>query len=71
MELGARFAAWRQFRGLSQKQIAEKTGRSRALISQIESGETNPSRKTYDLIIAALGITTAEFEGLVPVKAVA
>ncbi|TGR71754.1 XRE family transcriptional regulator, partial [Mesorhizobium sp. M2D.F.Ca.ET.223.01.1.1] len=32
---------WRQYRDLSQEQLAERVGKSRGLISQIESGVTD------------------------------
>ena len=40
---------WREFRGLNQEQLADRVGRSRGLISQIESGST---ALTEDMIFA-------------------
>lgn len=40
---------WRQYRGLTQDQLAERVERTRGVISQIESGVTN---LTEDMIFA-------------------
>ncbi|WP_163372584.1 helix-turn-helix domain-containing protein [Endozoicomonas acroporae] len=48
---------WREYRGMSQKSLAEKTGISEAMISQIESGKKQGSLKTITKIAQALNLT--------------
>ena len=49
--------AWRQSRGLSQAQLAEKSGVTRAYLSRLESGQADPSLSTLRRLAAALGIS--------------
>lgn len=48
------FAAWRKKRGLSQEQLAERIGKSRGLISQLESGSTSYTAETLEALAYAL-----------------
>ncbi len=48
---------WREYRGMSQKALSEKTGISEAMISQIESGKKQGSLKTNAKIAQALNLT--------------
>ncbi|WP_422460209.1 helix-turn-helix domain-containing protein [Endozoicomonas sp. ALB115] len=48
---------WREYRGMSQKSLAENTGISEAMISQIESGKKQGSLKTITKIAQALNLT--------------
>lgn len=45
---------WREHRGLSQEQLAERIDRSRGLISQLESYTTNYTAETLDALAVAL-----------------
>ncbi len=54
---GARTAA-----GLTQCQLAEKTGLPQSHISRLECGKHSPSRATLDRIAAALQIPVSEFD---------
>lgn len=47
-------------KGMTQNQIAEKTGLSRAFISQIEHGISKPSKDSEFKIAEALGVTVNE-----------
>jgi XRE family transcriptional regulator, regulator of sulfur utilization len=50
MEIGAILKNLRKRKGLSQQNVADKANISRAYISQIENGETNPSIDTLESI---------------------
>lgn len=69
MDLGARIAAWRRVRGLTQSQLADATSLSRAAICQIEGAgkyKSNPSQESLAAIVDALGLTMERFYGRVP-----
>lgn len=56
----------RQASGLTQKQLADKTGIAQADISKLENGNANPSLKTLQRLAAGMGMQVKiEF---VPVK---
>ncbi len=54
--LGANLALAREAAGLTQGDLAEKAGTSRATIAQIESGEGDPRLSTLGAIADALGV---------------
>ena len=53
--LARRFAEARRRRGWTQQKLADKTGIAQSEISNIESGEANPTYKTMYEVAAALG----------------
>lgn len=57
-------------RGLSQKELAQMTGRSLALIALIETGDRQPSLETAEAIATALGVEVGVF-AFVPFREVA
>ena len=59
-QLGQRIHDLRVDCGLSQEQLAEVAAVDRAYISQIETGQRNPSVMVLERIAAALEVTTAE-----------
>jgi len=59
MTLGERIRALRQERGLRQRQLAEKSGLTPSMISQIESGRLTPSLHTLGRLAGALGVSIA------------
>lgn len=61
--LGARIAALREERSLSQSGLARLVGTSQSAISQIESGERNPSYATIREIATALEVSPAHLVG--------
>lgn len=68
MVLGARITAWRKVKGLTQSQLAEAAGISRAAMCQIEGAgkyKSSPSLESLDAIVKALGLTMAKFYGRV------
>lgn len=48
--------AWRAERGWSQKELAQRSGVSAALIAMIETGERQPSRLNADDLATAFGV---------------
>jgi transcriptional regulator with XRE-family HTH domain len=62
--LGARVAknlvVRRHAAGLTQQQLADSAGISRATVHLIESGQSDPRLSTLDLIGRALGVDAAE-----------
>jgi transcriptional regulator with XRE-family HTH domain len=61
--LGRRIAALREEQGLSQSALARLMGSSQSAVSQIESGERNPSYDTIRQIARALQVTPAHLVG--------
>lgn len=61
MTLGERIKALRQERGLQQRQLAEKSGLTPSMVSQIESGRLTPSLHTVGKLAGALGVPIASF----------
>ena len=47
---------WRNFRGLTQQQLADLVGCSRNTISSIETGQFNPTAFTAGLICSVLNV---------------
>jgi len=58
--LGARVKTLRQERGLLQKHVAEKSGLTASMVSQIESGRLNPTLTTLRKLSDAFGISIPE-----------
>jgi transcriptional regulator with XRE-family HTH domain len=59
MQVGDRIKAVRNSIGLSVGALAERSGLSKALISQIENGKTSPSLSTLDRLADSLGVPAA------------
>jgi len=59
MTVGGRIKALRRERQLQQRQLAEKSGLTPSLVSQIESGKLTPSLHTLGRLAAALGVPIA------------
>src|SRR5690606_34023685 len=57
--LGRRLKALRQKAGLTLDALAEETGISRAMISRIERGESNPTAVLLGRLCAGLGVSLA------------
>ena len=67
MQIGARLKAWREYRSLSQGELADRAGYKQAQISAIETGKQgriHPS--TSRKLAEALGISVEEFAGMPP-----
>lgn len=47
----------RESLGLSQKELANRTGLSPAMITQVESGLVQPSLKTVEKLAGSLGVS--------------
>ncbi|MDD4492842.1 MAG: helix-turn-helix transcriptional regulator [Eubacteriales bacterium] len=58
--LGKRFKEYREKKGLTQEQLAEKAGMSTIFISQMERGTTFPSSENLISILKVLDITANE-----------
>ena len=54
--------AWREERGISQMEVARRTGASLSAIQGIESGHTEPRIGMAQKIADALGVTLDEVE---------
>lgn len=61
MTLGKRIKAERQKAGLSQKELAERTGTSAAMIGHYETGYRRPKYGTLSRIADALNVSYDEF----------
>lgn len=59
-KLGRQVKYYREQRGLSQQQLAEKTGISTLHIGYIEQGRRHPQVKTLEKIANALGIAVRD-----------
>ncbi len=59
MTVGERIKALRQERQFQQRQLAEKSGLTPSLVSQIESGKLTPSLHTLGRLAGALGVPIA------------
>lgn len=65
-EVGARLRDARLARGLSLRGLAQSLGVSASLISQIETGKTQPSVSTLYAIVSELGVSIDELLGVGP-----
>ncbi|MGH8021424.1 MAG: helix-turn-helix domain-containing protein [Opitutaceae bacterium] len=59
-KFGQRMAAFRVAKGLSQAQLAEKLGMTRALVGYYEREAHNPSLELVERIAAFFGVSVAE-----------
>ena len=50
------FRAWREYKGISQKEVAAALGITQAAYSQMEKPSARPRRATLEKIAAALGL---------------
>ena len=55
-EFGAKVRAEREARGLTQKQLSERTGIAQTDISKLERGNANPSLRTLQRLAAGMGM---------------
>ncbi len=67
--IGGRLRDARTARGLSLRGLAQSLGVSASLISQIETGKTQPSVSTLYAIVSALGVSIDELLGVTPTPA--
>lgn len=61
IEIGARLRRLRKRAGLSQRELASKSGVTNAMISLIETDRTNPSVGTLKGILDGLSVSLADF----------
>jgi len=61
MNIGRRLRQLRHAKPLSQNELKQRTGLTRALISRIENGHTIPSIETLELLAAGLEIPLYRF----------
>jgi len=59
---GRKIKSLRKKAGLTQDQLAEKSGLPQSHISRLEHGEHSPSRVTLEKIASALGVEVSEFD---------
>ena len=55
--------AWREYLGLTQKEVAGKMGITQAALSQMESGEKKLRRATLEKLSQALGVSVEQIRG--------
>jgi len=67
--IGARLRDARMQRGLSLRSVATALGVSASLVSQVETGKTQPSVSTLYAIANHLGVSLDELLGIVPTSA--
>ena len=67
--IGARLRDARMQRGLSLRGVANALGVSASLVSQVETGKTQPSVSTLYAIANHLGVSLDELLGIVPTSA--
>jgi transcriptional regulator with XRE-family HTH domain len=51
---------WREVRGLSQRELAERTGLHYVHIARLELGQGNPTVSTLETLAEALGVSVPE-----------
>lgn len=61
MSLGEKVRNRRLKMGLTQEELAERSNLTKGFISQVENNNTSPSVDTMEGLVAALGLTMAEF----------
>ena len=69
-DIGSRLRDARLERGLSLRSVAQDLGVSASLISQVETGKTQPSVSTLYALVTHLGISMDELLGVNPIAAV-
>jgi len=55
--------AWREYLGLTQKEVAARMGISQAALSQMESGEKKLRKASLEKLAVALGVTVEQLRG--------
>jgi DNA-binding XRE family transcriptional regulator len=55
--------AWREYRGISQQQLAEKIGISKPYLSQIETGKRRGTTEVVSAVARALNVSMDELVG--------
>lgn len=72
MDIGERLKQFRELKGLSQRQIEERTGLPRCYVSRVENGHTVPTIKTLGKFARALEVALYQlfYEGEKPPKLV-
>ncbi len=58
-------AAWRIYNGLSQQDVAQKLGISQSAVSQLESPDSRPQKRTREKLAAIYGCTQAQISLLI------
>lgn len=61
MKLGDRIAGWRQFKGLSQRELAEAIGVTPPAVYQWEEGLTTPGLVNLEKLVEQIGISMERF----------
>jgi len=59
-------AAWRILRGLSQQEVADKLGISQSAVSQLESVDSRPQKRTREKLAAIYGCTQEQISLYLP-----
>ena len=59
-------AAWRILRGLSQQEVAAKLGISQSAVSQLESVDSRPQKRTREKLAAIFGCTQEQISLYLP-----
>jgi len=72
MDIGERLKQFRELKGLSQRQIEERTGLPRCYVSRVENGHTVPTVKTLEKFARALEMALYQlfYEGEKPPRLV-
>lgn len=72
MDIGERLKQFRELKGLSQRQIEERTGLPRCYVSRVENGHTVPTVKTLEKFARALEVALYQlfYEGEKPPRLV-
>lgn len=52
--------AWREYKGLTQTEVAERMGITQAALSQMESGEKRLRKATMEKLAVAMGISVEQ-----------
>ena len=60
--LGNRIVELRKASGMTQGELAEKTGLTQSHVSRLEKGQHSPSRKTLEKIASAFGMEVSELD---------
>jgi len=55
--------AWREYLGLTQKEVASRMGISQAALSQMESGDKKLRKASLEKLAGALGVTIEQLRG--------
>jgi transcriptional regulator with XRE-family HTH domain len=66
MDLHWRLARWREAKGWTQQELADRIGVSRTAVTQWESGRTTPTANNLAAVASILGVSMERFYGRVP-----